>query len=56
VHQDIADTFLPALSKQMAESGVTCTPMPNRWPRCKRPGKVEPVKAEQYDDEFCRWI
>ncbi len=23
VHQDIANTFLPALSKQMAESGVT---------------------------------
>jgi glutamate-5-semialdehyde dehydrogenase len=28
VHQDIAGTFLPALSKQMAESGVTCTRMP----------------------------
>jgi glutamate-5-semialdehyde dehydrogenase len=38
VHQDIADTFLPALSKQMAESGVTCTPMRNRCRRCKRPG------------------
>jgi glutamate-5-semialdehyde dehydrogenase len=52
VHQDIADTFLPALSKQMAESGVTCTLMRNRWRRCKRPGSVEPVKAEQYDNEY----
>lgn len=35
VHRNIADTFLPALSKQMAESGVTCTPPLPPSPRCK---------------------
>jgi len=41
VHQRIADRFLPALSQQMAQSGVTL-----------HAAKVEAVKAEQYDDEF----
>jgi gamma-glutamyl phosphate reductase len=35
VHQHIAERFLPALSKQMAESGVSCTPMRPPCPRCK---------------------
>ncbi|WP_337016486.1 glutamate-5-semialdehyde dehydrogenase [Leclercia sp. AS011] len=53
VHQDIADTFLPALSKQMAESGVILHADANALTLLKDgPAKVEEVKAEQYDDEF----
>ena len=52
VHRNIADTFLPALSKQMAESGVTLHAAPSALPTLQNgPAKVEPVKAEQYDDE-----
>ncbi len=53
VHQDIADTFLPALSKQMAESGVNLHADANALSQLQSgPAKVEAVKAEQYDDEF----
>ena len=53
VHRNIADTFLPALSKQMAESGVTLHAAPYALPALQNgPAKVEPVKAEQYDDEY----
>lgn len=53
VHQGIADTFLPALSKHMAESGVTLHADANALTQLQNgPAKVEPVKAEQYDDEF----
>ncbi|HBW6358506.1 TPA: glutamate-5-semialdehyde dehydrogenase [Klebsiella pneumoniae] len=53
VHRNIADTFLPALSKQMAESGVTLHAAPPALPALQNgPAKVEPVKAEQYDDEY----
>ncbi|HCI5997939.1 TPA: glutamate-5-semialdehyde dehydrogenase [Klebsiella variicola subsp. variicola] len=53
VHRNIADTFLPALSKQMAESGVTLHAAPYAQPALQNgPAKVEPVKAEQYDDEY----
>ena len=53
VHRNIADTFLPALSKQMAESGVTLHAAPSSLPALQNgPAKVEPVKAEQYDDEY----
>ncbi len=53
VHRNIADTFLPALSKQMAESGVTLHADPAALPLLQNgPAKVEPVKAEQYDDEY----
>jgi len=53
VHQDIADTFLPALSKQMAESGVNLHADANALTQLQSgPAKVEAVKAEQYDDEF----
>ncbi|CAM7974514.1 glutamate-5-semialdehyde dehydrogenase [Klebsiella pneumoniae] len=53
VHRNIADTFLPALSKQMAESGVTLHTAPSALPALQNgPAKVEPVKAEQYDDEY----
>lgn len=53
VHQDIANTFLPALSKQMAESGVTLHADANALALLQDgPANVVPVKAEQYDDEF----
>ncbi|MGR7071463.1 glutamate-5-semialdehyde dehydrogenase [Klebsiella aerogenes] len=53
VHRNIADTFLPALSKQMAESGVTLHADPAALSLLQNgPAKVEPVKAEQYDDEY----
>ncbi|HFE6781487.1 TPA: glutamate-5-semialdehyde dehydrogenase [Klebsiella pneumoniae] len=53
VHRNIADTFLPALSKQMAESGATLHAAPSALPALQNgPAKVEPVKAEQYDDEY----
>ena len=53
VHRNIADTFLPALSKQMAESGVTLHAAPSALPALQNgPAKVEPAKAEQYDDEY----
>ncbi|EUL58454.1 glutamate-5-semialdehyde dehydrogenase [Klebsiella aerogenes] len=53
VHRNIADTFLPALRKQMAESGVTLHADPAALPLLQNgPAKVEPVKAEQYDDEY----
>lgn len=53
VHRNIADTFLPALSKPMAESGVTLHAAPSALPTLQNgPAKVEPVKAEQYDDEY----
>ncbi len=53
VHRNIADTFLPALSKQMVESGVTLHADPAALPLLQNgPAKVEPVKAEQYDDEY----
>ena len=53
VHRNTADTFLPALSKQMAESGVPLHAAPSALPALQNgPAKVEPVKAEQYDDEY----
>ncbi|EDQ2665410.1 glutamate-5-semialdehyde dehydrogenase [Salmonella enterica subsp. enterica] len=51
VHQDIAERFLPALSKQMAESGVTLhgdeTVM-----QLHGPAKMVPLKPEELDNEF----
>ena len=53
VHQDIANTFLPALSKQMAESGVTLHADASALALLQDgPANVVPVNAEQYDDEF----
>lgn len=53
VHENIAGRFLPALSKQMAESGVTLHADARSLPVLQDgPAGVEPVKAEQYDDEF----
>ncbi|ECP3675464.1 glutamate-5-semialdehyde dehydrogenase [Salmonella enterica subsp. enterica serovar Enteritidis] len=51
VHQDIAERFLPALSKQMAKSGVTLhgdeTVM-----QLHGPAKLVPLKPEKLDNEF----
>lgn len=53
VHQDIAGTFLPALSKQMAESGVTLHADARSLTTLQSgPAAVVPVKAEEYDNEF----
>ncbi|HEF4887333.1 TPA: glutamate-5-semialdehyde dehydrogenase [Klebsiella oxytoca] len=53
VHQDIAERFLPALSKQMAESGVSLHADAASLPALQNgPASVEPVKAEQYDNEY----
>ncbi|UXY10073.1 glutamate-5-semialdehyde dehydrogenase [Kosakonia sp. ML.JS2a] len=53
VHKGIAQTFLPALSKQMAESGVTLHADEQALALLQNgPAKVEAVRAEQYDDEF----
>lgn len=53
VHQGIAAAFLPALSAQMAASGVTLHADEQALALLKDgPAQVEPVKDEQYDDEF----
>ena len=53
VHQHIAERFLPALSQQMAQSGVTLHADASALTLLKAgPAKVEEVTAEQYDDEF----
>lgn len=53
VHKAIAETFLPALSKQMAESGVTLHADANALsPLQNGPANVVAVKAQEYDDEF----
>lgn len=53
VHQDIAARFLPALSQQMAESGVTLhADERSIAPLSAGPAHVVAVKAEEFDDEF----
>ncbi|HAT3961641.1 glutamate-5-semialdehyde dehydrogenase [Citrobacter freundii] len=53
VHQDIAARFLPALSQQMAQSGVTLHGDETALATLKAgPANVVAVKAEEYDDEF----
>ncbi|EIF6654825.1 glutamate-5-semialdehyde dehydrogenase [Salmonella enterica] len=62
VHQDIAERFLPALSKQMAESGVTLhgdeTVMQclhgdeTVMQALHGPAKLVPLKPEELDNEF----
>lgn len=53
VHQSIAETFLPALSKQMAASGVTLHADEKSLPLLQNgPAEVLAVKAEEYDDEW----
>lgn len=53
VHQDIAPRFLPALSEQMAQSGVTLHADEMALATLQSgPANVVTVKAEEYDDEF----
>ncbi|HHG9498303.1 TPA: glutamate-5-semialdehyde dehydrogenase [Citrobacter farmeri] len=53
VHQDIAARFLPALSQQMAESGVTLHADERSFaPLSAGPANVVAVKTEEFDDEF----
>ncbi|GAL51317.1 TPA: glutamate-5-semialdehyde dehydrogenase [Citrobacter farmeri] len=53
VHQDIAARFLPPLSQQMAESGVTLHADERSFaPLSAGPANVVAVKAEEFDDEF----
>ncbi|EPH1778908.1 glutamate-5-semialdehyde dehydrogenase [Citrobacter freundii] len=53
VHQDIAARFLPALSQQMAQSGVILHGDEMALATLKAgPANVVAVKAEEYDDEF----
>ncbi|WP_336284985.1 glutamate-5-semialdehyde dehydrogenase [Citrobacter arsenatis] len=53
VHQDIAERFLPALSLQMADSGVTLHADDTALGTLQAgPANVVAVKAEEYDDEF----
>lgn len=53
VHQAIADSFLPALSKQMAESGVTLHADKKSLPVLQNgPAAVEAVKEADYNDEW----
>ncbi|HCD1255896.1 TPA: glutamate-5-semialdehyde dehydrogenase [Citrobacter amalonaticus] len=53
VHQDIAARFLPALSQQMAESGVTLHADERSLALLSSgPANVVAVKAEEFDDEF----
>ncbi|MDF3829840.1 glutamate-5-semialdehyde dehydrogenase [Pseudocitrobacter sp. 2023EL-00150] len=53
VNQNIAERFLSALSKQMAQSGVTLHAADNAMALLKAgPAQVVAVKAEEYDNEF----
>lgn len=53
VHQGIATHFLPALSRQMAEHGVTLHADEKARPLLATgAAKVLPVKPQEYDDEF----
>ncbi|CEJ66345.1 MULTISPECIES: glutamate-5-semialdehyde dehydrogenase [Citrobacter] len=53
VHQDIAARFLPALSQQMAQSGVTLHADETALAALQTgPANVVAVKVEEYDDEF----
>ena len=53
VHQAIAESFLPALSKQMADSGVTLHADEKSLPVLKNgPAAVEAVKEADYNDEW----
>lgn len=53
VNRAIADTFLPALSQQMAESGVTLHAEVDALTTLQKgPANVVPVQVQQYDDEY----
>ncbi|QLW76049.1 glutamate-5-semialdehyde dehydrogenase [Citrobacter freundii] len=53
VHQNIAGGFLPVLSQQMAQSGVTLHADEAALTQLQAgPANVVAVKAQEYDDEF----
>ena len=53
VHQNIAGRFLPVLSQQMAQSGVTLHTDEAALTQLQAgPANVVAVKAQEYDDEF----
>lgn len=52
VNQSIADRFLPALSKQMAESGITLHGDDAVLRELQGPAKRVPLKAEELDNEY----
>ena len=53
VHRDIADSFLPALSERMAQSGVTLHADENAIALLPAgPAQVVQVNPAQYDDEY----
>ncbi|MEZ2603457.1 glutamate-5-semialdehyde dehydrogenase [Kluyvera intermedia] len=52
VHQDIAESFLPVLSQQMAESGVTLHGDETVMRELKGPAKLVALKPEELDNEF----
>ena len=53
VHQNIAGRFLPVLSQQMAQSGVTLHADEAALTQLQAgPANVVAVKAQEYDDEF----
>ncbi|EDA4330296.1 glutamate-5-semialdehyde dehydrogenase [Salmonella enterica] len=52
VHQDIAERFLPALSQQMVESGVTLHGDEIVMQVMRGPAKHVPLKPEELDNEF----
>lgn len=52
VNQSIADRFLPALSQQMAESGITLHGDDAVLRELQGPAKRVPLKAEELDNEY----
>lgn len=52
VNQSIADKFLPALSQQMADSGITLHGDDTVMRELKGPAKLLPLKAEELDNEY----
>ena len=52
VNQSIADRFLPALSQQMAESGITLHGDDTVLRELQGPAKRVPLKAEELDNEY----
>ena len=52
VNQSIADRFLPALSQQMAENGITLHGDDTVMRELQGPAKLVPLQAEELDNEY----
>ena len=52
VNQSIADRFLPALSQQMAESGITLHGDDTVMRELQGPANLVPLQAEELDNEY----